>query len=207
MQTELTLLYEAERQRLAGPLDCAQDGDRRHPVFGVGPEQPALMLIGEAPGREEAAAGLPFVGKAGKQLNELLTKACIDRGTVYVTNAVKYRPTWASARGCANRTPLPEEIRAGLPLLECEIRILKPTWIATLGNTPLWAVLQLAGAERESIGSLHGTPRRVEICGRRIWLYPLYHPASAIYNKSLLPLMEKDLQGLGLWINGKENER
>ena len=84
-------LYSAERGRLSALIE-KNDGDYASPVFGEGPYSPKLMLIGEAPGREEAEAGRPFVGKAGRQLNELLNKASINRQDVFVTNAVKFRP-------------------------------------------------------------------------------------------------------------------
>ena len=101
MTDALRLLYDAERARLSG-LSTQNNGDYLNPVFGEGPLTPHLMLIGEAPGREEAAAGHPFVGKAGRQLNELLELAGIARGDVFVTNAVKFRPikraAWLIAR-------------------------------------------------------------------------------------------------------------
>ena len=95
MTDALRLLYDAERARLSG-LSTQNNGDYLNLVFGEGPLTPHLMLIGEAPGREEAAAGHPFVGKAGRQLNELLELAGIARGDVFVTNAVS--AAWLIAR-------------------------------------------------------------------------------------------------------------
>ncbi len=204
MTRALGELYRQERLRLAHWEEGRSLGDVLRPVFGEGPERPVLMLIGEAPGREEAKAGRPFVGKAGKQLNGLLRSARIERESVYVTNAVKYRPVKPSARGFANRTPDKNEIAAGLPLLAEEIRVLRPRWIATLGNTPLFALWSLAGLEAETVGVVHGVAREICVCGASATAYPLYHPAGAIYNRSLLPVMEGDWVRLGLLINGKE---
>ena len=116
MTDALRLLYDAERARLSG-LSTQNNGDYLNPVFGEGPLTPHLMLIGEAPGREEAAAGHPFVGKAGRQLNELLELAGIARGDVFVTNAVKFRPIKRGARSVANRTPTAKELASGEELL------------------------------------------------------------------------------------------
>lgn len=198
----LNRLYNAERLRIAAIGD--DRGDYQNPVFGEGPDNPGVVFIGEAPGGEEAAAGHPFVGKAGKQLNELLTGAGIDRGRVYVTNAVKFRPVNRKPRSISNRTPSGAELKAGLPLLRAEIELLKPKVIVTLGNTPLKAVSEIAGLDKLTIGDTHGSPIGISINGHSSVLIPQYHPASVIYNRSLLDVLAEDIKNLGKYIQATE---
>jgi DNA polymerase len=193
----LDALYAAERERLAALENPSRAGDYAHPVFGQGPENPALMLIGEAPGREEAQTGTPFVGKAGRQLDEMLELAGIDRRNVFVTNAVKFRPVNIKLRGISNRTPQRSEVLASLPLLRAEIALVSPRFIATLGNTPLYATSALGGSKPPVVGDVHGQAQTVAIDAARYALFPLYHPASGIYNRELIPIMKEDLVRLG----------
>ena len=202
VKEKLNQLYEAERLRIAAIED--DRGDYQNPVFGEGPDEPVVMFIGEAPGGEEAATGRPFVGKAGKQLNELLTEAGIDRSRVYVTNAVKFRPVNRKPRSVSNRTPSGAELRAGLPLLRAEIELLKPVVIVTLGNTPLKAVSAIAGLDKLTIGDAHGKPVGISINGHRCTLIPQYHPASVIYNRSLMDVLAEDIAALGKYIKDTE---
>ncbi len=194
----LSGLYELERVRLRalagidGPC-----GAYDAPVFGQGPEKPFLMLIGEAPGGEETKQLRPFVGKAGRQLDELLTLAGIPREEVFITNVVKYRPMVIGERTVRNRTPVREEIDASLPLLREELGILQPRCVATLGNVPLSAVLSLCGLSRRVIGEVHGQSLRIALQDWETALFPLYHPASAIYNRTLLPVCREDAERLG----------
>ncbi len=198
MTMELLALYEKERARLTalsqtdGPC-----GMHSSPVFGQGPMQPYLVLLGEAPGAEETKACRPFVGKAGKQLDELLRLACIPREDVFITNAVKYRPVTVSQRSMRNRTPDKNEIAASLPLLREELLLLRPACIATLGNVPLSAVLTLCNKGKGTIGALHGEPMDVTLGTMQTVLFPLYHPAGVIYNRSLLAVCEADAAQLG----------
>lgn len=202
VKEKLSALYEAEKQRIAGM--CDDRGDYLNPVFGEGPEAPLVMLIGEAPGKEEAKSSRPFVGKAGKQLDTLLEKAGIDRGKVYVTNSVKYRPINKKERSVSNRTPSTAEVKAGLPLLREEIFLLEPLVIVTLGNTPLKALGMLCERKLPTIGELHGKPTEISIEGRTVTLIPQYHPASVIYNRALENVMEEDLISLGAYIRKQE---
>ena len=194
----LEILYAAERERLKpfAENDTPQ-GEYASPVFGVGLETAEVMLIGEAPGAEETAAGRPFVGKAGKQLDALLAGAKIERDQLFVTNVVKYRPVVRSIHTTKNRTPSKKEIAAGLDLLRKELELISPKVIVTLGNTPLYAILTLAELPQQMIGSVHGVPMQISIQGTAYTLFALYHPASGIYNRSLLPIMEKDTCALG----------
>lgn len=198
MIRELERLYERERARLHELSGTdAPSGMHDSPVFGQGPERPFLVLIGEAPGSEETKAGRPFVGKAGRQLDELLQIACIPREDVFITNAVKYRPVTVSERSVRNRTPDKEEIAASLPLLREELLLLRPACIATLGNVPLFAVLTLCNKDKGTIGALHGKPMDVTLDAMQTVLFPLYHPAGVIYNRSLLAVCEADAAQLG----------
>lgn len=199
-QSALTRAYAEERERLLRLLAEAGDapeGVFESPVFGDGPMQPWLVLIGEAPGAQEVLAGRPFVGAAGEKFSGWLAQAGICREAVYVTNTVKYRPVAYSSRGMRNRTPRTAEIRLGLPLLLQELQLLRPACIATLGNTPLRAMCMLAGREPATIGDVHGRIVELELEGLQAELFPLYHPASIIYNRELLHVCEEDARSLG----------
>lgn len=194
--------YAAEARRLLALAESSTlGGDYAHPVFGEGAVPAFSMLIGEAPGKEEAASGHPFVGKAGKQLNALLCNAGIQRETLFVTNAVKYRPVVRGPRSTRNRTPANREVGEALPLLEREIALVGPKLLVTLGNTPLKAVLQLFGMPEQTVGMLHGTLLSLEKNGEPILLFPLYHPASGIYNPANIPVMEADVKKLAVTVN------
>ncbi|MCR5611998.1 MAG: uracil-DNA glycosylase [Clostridiales bacterium] len=191
--------YAIEAERIL-KLELEAEADLEHPVFGDGkPDRPLIMFIGEAPGKDEAASGRPFVGKAGKQLDGMLRLAGIDRTKVFVTNSVKYRPTKLYEHRVSNRTPSVTEIKDGLELLKYEIETVRPTVIATLGNVPLSAVQALSDikGEKLNVGMAHGMPTVANIGGRLIHLFPLYHPAASIYNRELKPVLEQDLIRLG----------
>ena len=159
-------------------------------VFGEGPAQARLMLVGEAPGEQEAMLGRPFVGKAGKLLDAFIAGTGLEREQMYVTNTVKFRPSRVSKAGrVVNRTPTGEEIAAFLPFLKREIAQVNPACVVTLGNVPLRALL----GEKETIGQAHGQLRRQE---DRLY-FPMYHPASMIYNPSLKPIFAQDMEKLG----------
>lgn len=159
-------------------------------VFGEGPLRARIALIGEAPGEQESLQGRPFVGKAGKNLDEFLALSGMNRAEMYITNTVKYRPVKRSAAGnTVNRAPTQEEINLGLPFLKREIALVAPEVIVTLGNVPLRALM----GRSATIGALHGQWQTWE--GRR--LYPLYHPASVIYNRALKSVYEEDVVRLG----------
>lgn len=191
--------YEHERVRLSSFIQPDNpQGDYAHPVFGCGNLCADVMFVGEAPGREEAESGIPFIGKAGRQLDQLFAMAALDRSQAYVTNVVKYRPVTRSQRSVRNRTPGKHEIAHALELLQTEIITVGPRVIVTLGNTPLLAVLTLSKVEQAAtIGKLHGRSLTIAIDGFVVDLFPLYHPASGIYNRMLLPIMEQDILALG----------
>lgn len=190
--------YTLERTRLCALTGCFEpQGEYHSPVFGEGKPGAKIMLIGEAPGAEETKLAHPFVGKAGKQLDALFCRFGVMREDVFITNVVKFRPVVRSPKSVKNRTPLPTEIKASLPLLKTEILHLSPKLILTLGNTPLKAVFALANGKPPVIGTAHGKALSITIDGFAFTLIPLYHPASGIYNRSLVEVMERDAAFVG----------
>lgn len=161
-------------------------------VFGEGAEQPALMMIGEAPGGDEEKQGRPFVGKAGKNLSAFLEVVGLKREEIYISNVVKLRPTKESPKTgkAVNRPPSAEEIAFFLPFLQEEIKVIAPKVIVTLGNVPLKAV---TGEKKAVIGDYHGKPTPLAD-GRT--LFALYHPAAVIYNRALQTTYDEDLLAL-----------
>ena len=187
---------EKYKQALRDFLAGVMPGRENALVFGEGPLHPKLMLIGEAPGEQETLMGRPFVGKAGKNLDPFLELAGMRREEIYISNAVKIRPTKTGKTGrISNRPPTKEEIALFRPWLLREIDLVAPQVIATLGNVPLYAV---TGDRRLTIGEAHGRVMEAGETGRR--LFALYHPASLIYNRALEPVYEQDVRALAAWI-------
>lgn len=173
-------------------------GDKRL-IFGEGNEnEPVIMLIGEAPGGKEEELGRPFVGSAGKNLDEFLKAVDLKREEIYIGNAVKIRTTKLSPKTnkVVNRTPNTKEINFFNPYLLKEIEILRPKIVATLGNTALNAVM----TEGASIGDCHGTA----IAHKDYFIFPLYHPAAVIYNRSLKDIYYEDLRKLKAFADSKK---
>ena len=159
-----------------------------------------VMLVGEAPGEQETLQGRPFVGKAGKNLDEFLELAGLERSALYVTNAVKFRPTKRSAAGrTVNRPPTREEVSLFLPWLRREIELVAPEVIVTLGNVPLRALT----GPKAVIGDVHGAFQDAD--GLR--LYPMYHPASLIYNPGLRTVYAEDVRRLSAHLRAKNPEK
>lgn len=203
IKTLLGEAYDHERARLL-PLAGADDpqGEYRFPAFGEGDADAKALLIGEAPGAEETRLQRPFVGRAGRQLDELIRLFGVERADVYITNVVKYRPVVRTEKSVRNRTPLPGEVAASLPLLLREIELIRPNVILTLGNTPLKAICQFAGEKPPTIGACHGACKTISIGKSKFTLIPLYHPASGIYNRKLVGVMERDAVFAGETIRG-----
>jgi DNA polymerase len=145
-------------------------------VFGAGNPEADLIFIGEAPGKNEDLQGEPFVGAAGKFLNEMLDGIGLKREDIYITNIVKYRPPH-------NRDPLPEEKAAFLPFLQEQIDIIKPKLIVTLGRHSMDVLLP--GLK---ISQVHGQPKRYK---GQVYL-PLFHPAAALYNGGMRQTLVED---------------
>lgn len=176
---------------VASPLYAERMKNGVHPVIGEGSHGARIMFVGEAPGKNEAATGRPFVGAAGKILDELLASANIKREDVYITNIVKDRPPF-------NRDPLPEEIAVYGPFLDQQIAIIQPDVIATLGRYAMGYILEKFGcaSRGEPISRLHGTIIDAQASYGSITIVPLYHPAVAIYNRSSKDELLKDMQVL-----------
>src|SRR6185312_9900686 len=149
---------------------CALAQGRTQVVFGSGSPNADLMFVGEAPGFHEDQQGVPFVGQAGKLLDKLLGGIGLTRADVFVANLLKCRPP-------QNRDPLPEEIAACEPHLFRQIELIRPTVVATLGNV---ATRLLSGRD-VGITRVHGQEQQVTLGGKAVVLYPLYHPAAALY--------------------------
>ena len=167
-------------------------------VFGEGPSGAQLMLIGEAPGAEETRLSRPFVGRSGKNLDEFLAAVQLERQNIYITNVVKFRPYKTSAKGTlSNRPPEKDEIACMKPLLLREIEAIRPRVVVTLGNVPLKC---LAGINA-TIGTHHAAPTTAGTLTHKFMLFPLYHPASIIYNPSLRTVYDQDLIKLRLLLD------
>ncbi len=162
---------------------CALGDTRSNLVFGVGNPNARVMFIGEAPGRNEDLQGEPFVGAAGKFLDELLGEAGLRRDDVYIANVLKCRPP-------GNRDPLPEEIEACTPFLREQIRLIAPQVLVTLGNFATKFVLKTS----TGITRLHGAPHQA---GRFV-VFPSYHPAAALYDRTKQEALQEDFRKLGV---------
>jgi len=160
---------------------CRLSEGRTQVVFGAGDPHAELMFVGEAPGFHEDKQGVPFVGQAGKLLERLLEGIGLDRSQVYITNVLMCRPP-------GNRDPQPDEIEACEAHLFRKLELIQPTLVATLGN---FATKLLSG-KPHGITRVHGTPQEATIGGRRVTLYPLFHPAAALYTPRMLQTLEED---------------
>lgn len=164
-------------------------------VFGDGNADSQIVLVGEAPGKTEVELGRPFVGQAGKNLEEFITILGIAREDLYITNVVKFRPFRVNPDTGreANRPPTREEIRISTDFIEQELSAVKPRLVVSLGNVALRCILK---DDKATIGVLHGTTISVKFAAAEFVLFPLYHPASIIYNRSLKDVYLQDLHKL-----------
>ena len=150
-------------------------------VFADGNPDADLVFIGEAPGKNEDQQGKPFVGAAGKFLNEMLEMIGLKRSDIYITNIVKYRPP-------SNRDPQPEEKTAFLPYLLRQLEVIKPKLVVTLGRHSMEYFLP-----NLKISAIHGEPKRITLAdGRKQVLLPLFHPAAALYNGGMRQTLMDD---------------
>jgi uracil-DNA glycosylase len=164
---------------------CRLAQGRTQVVFGVGNPHADLMFVGEAPGFHEDKQGLPFVGQAGKLLDKLLAGIGLDRSQVYIANVLKCRPP-------GNRDPQPDEIESCEPHLFRQIELIEPKVVATLGN---FATKLLSG-KPTGITRVHGVEQETTVGGSRVLLYPLYHPAAALYTPKMLEVLQQDFARL-----------
>ncbi|MBD3250079.1 MAG: uracil-DNA glycosylase [Candidatus Pacebacteria bacterium] len=173
------------------PLYEYRQQNNYQPVIGSGSADARVMLVGEAPGKNEAETGEPFVGAAGQILDQLLKRIGLDRNKVYISNVVKDRPP-------GNRDPKPEEIKLYGPFLERQIEIIQPEVIVPLGRFSMNYIIKLFGLRErlDTISQLHGQIFQVQTEGGLIKILPMYHPAFALYNRRKLPEMEQDFEKL-----------
>jgi uracil-DNA glycosylase len=174
---QLKAVYEQARECVRCPLHQT----RTTVVFGAGNADANVMFIGEAPGANEDRMGLPFVGQAGKLLDKLLGEIGMERNDVFIANTLKCRPP-------DNRDPHPNEIEACQEYLRAQVDLIEPIVICTLGNFST----KLLRADMTGISRLHGHDEIRIIGSRAVRLYPLYHPAAALYTPSTLETLRSD---------------
>ncbi len=182
---------QAYAESVAGCTRCRLSQGRTQVVFGSGNPRADLMFVGEAPGFHEDKQGLPFVGQAGKLLEKLLGQIGLQRSDVFVANVLKCRPP-------GNRDPQPDEIEQCESHLFRQIELIEPMVVATLGN---FATKLLSGRPL-GITRVHGQEQATTIGGRNVLLYPLYHPAAALYTPAMLKVLESDFARLPQLLGG-----
>ena len=180
------------RAQVEGCRKCPLADGRTQTVFGVGNPEARVMIIGEAPGKNEDLQGEPFVGAAGKYLNELLAVAGLVREDVFIANVLKCRPP-------GNRDPRPEEIELCTPYLREQTRTIDPEFLVTLGNFSTKFILKTD----IGITRLHGTVQRAG----KFKVFPIFHPAAALYDGSKREALENDFATLGELLRASEAER
>jgi len=169
-------LATLEQEVSACPL-CDLSRTRKRAVPGEGPVDAEVMFIGEGPGSNEDQQGRPFVGPAGRLLNELLASIGLARDQVYITNVVKCRPP-------NNRDPMPQEIAACAPYLERQLALIKPKVVVTLGRYSMAKFFPGA-----SITKIHGQPKRIGAT----FYFPMFHPAAALRQESYMAAVKADM--------------
>ena len=175
----------AYADEVSGCTRCRLAQGRTQVVFGAGSPSADLMFVGEAPGFHEDKQGIPFVGQAGKLLETLLAGIGLARQDVYIANTLKCRPP-------GNRDPQPDEVEACEPYLFRQIELIEPKVVATLGNFST----KLLSGKQTGITRVHGQEQPVKLGGREVLLYPLYHPAAALYTPSMLSVLQEDFARL-----------
>ncbi len=177
---------ETIAEEIRGCAKCPLAGTRNCAVPGEGSPKSGIVFIGEGPGANEDKEGRPFVGAAGKFLDEMLADIGLSRGDVFITNVVKCRPP-------GNRDPLPEEVKMCTEsFLWRQLDILKPKILVTLGRHAMHRFLPVT----EKISAIHGTPVHIKSpkSGRAFTIMPLYHPAAALYNGSMREVLKDDFR-------------
>lgn len=172
-------------QKISTCTKCPLHKTRTNVVPGAGNPNADIFFIGEGPGKNEDLQGLPFVGRTGKILDELLELINLTRDDVFISNALKCRPP-------NNRDPKPEEVAACWPYLEKQIEIIKPKLIVTLGRHSMYRFLP----SNLKISQVHGQPKKMvnkKTGGSQVY-YPIYHPAATIYNRKLKKSLEDDFK-------------
>jgi len=175
----------ALRDAVAGCTRCALAATRTQVVFGSGSPTADLMFVGEAPGFHEDKQGVPFVGSAGQLLGKLLAGIGLTRDDVFICNTLKCRPP-------GNRDPQPEEIASCESHLFRQIELIQPKVICTLGN---FATKLLSG-KPDGITKVHGREQEVVLGGSKVLLFPIFHPAAALYTPRMLDVLKEDFERL-----------
>ncbi len=176
------------RQEILECQQCPLSKSRTHAVPGEGPQNADLVILGEAPGRNEDLQGRPFVGAAGKLLTELLAGASIDRSAVFITNTVKCRPP-------ENRPPAPREREICSPFLQRQLFLIRPKVVCLAGRVPAETILDT----HVRMAAMHGKQFERE----EQTYYVIYHPAAGLYTRRLMPIMEQDMSKLKLLLDQK----
>jgi len=174
---------DAYAAQTAACTRCRLAEGRTQVVFGNGDPSADLMFVGEAPGFHEDQQGVPFVGQAGKLLDQLLAGIGLSRDMVFVVNVLKCRPP-------GNRDPMPDEIEACESHLFRQVELIQPKVVATLGNFST----KLLSGKQLGITRVHGQEQQVPLGGRSVLLYPLYHPAAALYTPAMLKVLQEDFR-------------
>lgn len=180
--------YEKLVKEIMTCTKCRLHKYRKNPVPGEGPLNAKVMVVGEAPGKNEDLQGRPFVGAAGQLLTRLLGMAGLKREEVYITNIVKCRPP-------GNRDPQEDEIEACLPYLIRQIKLIKPRLIIAVGRHAARVLLRLAGHKWSSMSEQHGKVYEGSIAGVKLYIAVTYHPAAALYKPPLRQKLEEDFKG------------
>jgi DNA polymerase len=194
-KADATQQLESIKQRIIDDKVCPELATQATQlVFGDGNPNADIVFIGEAPGKNEDLTGKPFVGAAGKFLNEMLDSIGLVRDDIYITNIVKYRPP-------NNRDPLPEEKKAFLPYLQSQLEVIAPKVVVTLGRHSTNCFLPDL-----QISKAHGEPKRVKLQYKQskdvleVVILPLYHPAAALYNGGMRQTLLDDFAAIPLII-------
>jgi uracil-DNA glycosylase family 4 len=190
-ELDLPALERRERlkevlQQARGCVRCPElAATRKTVVFGAGNADADLMFVGEAPGASEDEQGVPFVGRAGKLLETLLQEIGLQRTEVFIANVLKCRPP-------GNRDPQPIEIENCQEYLLRQVELIQPTVICSLGNFST----KLLRGDPTGITRLHGQPEVLELGRRAVRLYPIFHPAAALYTPRMLETLREDFSRL-----------
>jgi uracil-DNA glycosylase family 4 len=164
---------------------CPLHSTRTQVVFGAGNADADLMFVGEAPGAQEDLQGIPFVGRAGKLLDELLAENGLARSDVFIANVLKSRPP-------ENRDPQPDEIEACKPYLYRQVELIEPTVICTLGNF----ATKLLTRSNTGISRVHGVPQVHQVGGRSVQIFPIFHPAAGLRTPRVKEQLREDFKKL-----------
>ena len=169
---------------------CGLSQTRTKVVMGAGTLDAKIVLVGEAPGRKEDESGLPFVGSAGKLLDKLLAAAGLARDDIFIGNIIKCRPP-------KNRRPKKSEVVQCEGYMMEQLGIINPVIVAPMGNSSLSYFQERFGLEKQVIGDVHGRVFEIDAPWGKTKMFPLYHPAAAIYRRHLLDELEEDMKKLG----------